>query len=142
MSDDISKADEIKHLTTPLKFKDSKAYDNTGKLISCTETLYDVRYIIEPKEDVLSDDEILQYAPQSRAASKIRLKRGSGDISDILLVHKSLPQILGLFYTVLICITVVVVYRVDKLLMLILLVLYIIPLIYLYIISNYSYTNI
>ena len=136
MSNENTKADEIKHLTTPLKFEGSKAFDNNGKIISCTETLYDVRYIIEPREGILSDDEILQYAPQSRAASKVRLNRGLGDLSDILLLHNSLPQILGLFYIILICISVIVIFRANKLLMLILLVLYIIPLIYLYTIFN------
>ena len=109
MSNENTKADEIKHLTTPLKFEGSKAFDNNGKIISCTETLYDVRYIIEPREGILSDDEILQYAPQSRAASKVRLNRGLGDLSDILLLHNSLPQILGLFYIILICISVIVI---------------------------------
>ena len=136
MSNENTKADEIKHLTTPLRFEGSKAFDNSGKIICCTETLYDVRYIIEPREGILSDDEILQYAPQSRAASKVRLNRGLGDLSDILLLHESLPQILGLFYIILICISVIVIYRANKLLMLFLLVLYIIPVIYLYTIFN------
>lgn len=69
-----SKAHEIKRLTTPLTFKNSKAYDDEGNIINCVETLYDVRYILEPRKGILSDDEILKYAPKSKAASEIRLK--------------------------------------------------------------------
>ena len=131
-----SKSDEIKRLSTPLTFKNSKAYDDNGKIINSTETLYDVRYIIEPDENLLSDDEILQYAPQSKSASKIRIKRGTSDISDILLIHESLPQILGLLYVILICISIPIFYMGNKFIMLGLLIVYIVPLIYLYIIFN------
>ena len=91
MSGEITKAQEIKRLTTPLKFRDSKAYDCEGNLIKCVETISDVRFIIEPRSGILTDDEILQYAPDSKAASKIRLDRGIGNIQDALLVHESLP---------------------------------------------------
>ena len=70
-----SKAQEIKRLTTPLTFKNSHAYDNDGNMVNCVETINDVRYILEPKEGILSDDEILKYAPKSKAASKVRLER-------------------------------------------------------------------
>ena len=136
MSDENIKTDEIKRLTTPLTYKNSKAFDCNGKLINCVETLYDVRYIVEPKEGVLSDDEILQYAPQSRKASEVRLKRGIHDISDILLIHETLPQIIGLIYVILICVTVPVVLNGNRYVMLVLLIVYIIPLIYLYLIFN------
>lgn len=36
----------------------------------------------EPKKGILTDDEILKYAGNSKAASKIRLNRGIGDNSD------------------------------------------------------------
>ena len=101
-----SKASEIKRLATPLTFKNSKAYDSEGNVIKCIETINDVRYIIEPREGILTEDEILQYAPKSKAASKIRLKRGLGNNNDVLLVHESLPWILGIFYMILICIAV------------------------------------
>ena len=136
MLDDKTKSEEIKRLTTPLKFKNSKAYDSNGKIINCVETLYDVRYIIEPAEGILSDDEILQYAPQSKTASKIRLMRGTCDISDILLAKGSLPQILALFYVILICISIPIYTYANKIILLILLVLAIIPLIYLYTLFN------
>ena len=131
-----SKASEIKRLATPLTFKNSKAYDSEGNVIKCIETINDVRYIIEPREGILTEDEILQYAPKSKAASKIRLKRGLGNNNDVLLVHESLPWILSIFYMILICIAVPVFFSGNRLVMLLLLVLFIVPLIYLYRIFN------
>ena len=131
-----SKASEIKRLATPLPFKNSKAYDSEGNVIKCIETINDVRYIIEPREGILTEDEILQYVPKSKAASKIRLKRGLGNNNDVLLVHESLPWILGIFYMILICIAVPVFFSGNRLVMLLLLVLFIVPLIYLYRIFN------
>lgn len=131
-----SKAHEIKRLTTPLSFKNSKAYDANGKLIKCTETLSDVRFIVEPNTGILSDDEVLQYAPQSKLASSIRLKRGFGDIEDILLVYESLPWFLGLYYVILICMVVPVLYSKNAMWMFLFLILFIVPLVYLYYIFN------
>ena len=37
---------------------------------------------LEPDEKLLSEDEILRYAPKSAAASRIRLAHGKGNISD------------------------------------------------------------
>ena len=136
MTIDSRKTVEIKRLNTPLTFKDSRAYDNEGKLLSCSETLSDVRFIIEPKENILTDDEILQYAHDSKAASQIRLKRGFGEISDVLLIHQSLPWIFALYYVVLVCIAIPSVYSGNKFSMFILLILAIIPLIYSYKIFN------
>lgn len=131
-----SKAGEIKRLTTPLTFKNSKAYDSDGNVINCIETINDVRYIIEPREGILTEEEILQYAPKSKAASKIRLNKGLGNNNDVLLVHESLPWILGVFYMILICISVPVLYGGNRFAMLLLLILFIVPLIYLYCIFN------
>ena len=131
-----SKASEIKRLTTPLTFKDSKAYDKDGNIIDCVETINDVRYVLEPREGILTEDEILQYAPKSKAASKIRLSRGLSNSNDVLLVHESLPWILGIFYMILICISVPVLHIANRMVMLLILVLFIIPLIYLYYIFN------
>ena len=136
MTIENSKAHEIKRLTTPLTFKNSKAYDDKGNVINCTETINDVRYILEPKEGILSDDEILQYAPKSKAASKVRLKRGIGNSSDILLIHESLPWISGLYYVILICIAIAVIHAGNRFAMLLILVLFIIPLIYMYRVFN------
>lgn len=132
MTIQTQKSDEIKRLTTPLTFKDSKAYDKDGNLIKCTETLSDVRFIVEPKGNLLNDNEILQYAPQSKSASKIRLQRGLGDMSDVLLVHESLPWFFAIFYVFLICIAVPIVYAKNIIAMYIILVLIVLPLLYLY----------
>ncbi len=136
MSVETPKSGEIKRLTTPLKFKDLKAYDSKGNLLKCSETLSDVRFIVEPRPHFLNDDEVLQYAPESKTASAIRLKRGIGTNQDVLLIHESLPWILGLFYTVLICITVPISISKNLIAMYVLLVLFILPLLYLYYIFN------
>ena len=138
MSNETPKSNEIKRLTTPLTIKDFKAYDSEGNLLKCSETLSDVRFIVEPKQNILNDNEILQYAPQSKSASQIRLKRGFGNIQDILLVHESLPWILGLFYVVLICIAVPVTFSKNIVGMYLILVLVILPLLYLYYIFNHK----
>lgn len=132
MTGRITKAQEIKRLTTPLTFKDSKAYDCEGKLISCVETLSEIKYIIEPREGILSDDEIMQYAPDSKAASQIRLNRGMGDMDDMLLIHESLPWLLGVYYVILVCITIPVIYIRNYVFAVILLILFIVPLLYAY----------
>ena len=132
MSGKITKAQEIKRLTTPLTFKDSKAYDCEGKLISCVETLSEIKYIVEPREGILSDDEITQYAPESKAASQIRLKRGFGDLSDMLLVHESLPWLLGLYYVILLSISLPILFNRNLFFSVIILVLFIVPILYAY----------
>ena len=145
MSIETPKSKEIKRLTTPLKFRDFKAYDSEGKLIKCSETLSDVRFIVEPKKGILTDNEILQYAPQSKSASAIRLKRGAGSYQDVLLIHESLPWILGLYYVVLLCVTIPIFTSKNAVAMYVLLVLVILPLLYLYYIlnlKNYSKNNI
>jgi hypothetical protein len=142
MSGENIKAKEIKRLTTPLTFTDSKAYDREGKLIKCVETLSEVKYIMEPKEGILTDDEILRYAPDSKAAARIRLKRGFGNMEDVLLVHESLPWIFGLYYVILICFAIPMVHAKNTLVLIVLLVLFILPLIYSYYIYNLkSYTS-
>lgn len=141
MSNGITKAQEIKRLTTPLSFKDSKAYDCEGNLIGCVETLKEVKYIIEPRQGILTDNEIMQYAPESKAASKIRLKRGQGNASDVLLVHESLPWLFGLYYVILVSISFIFFYNKSFFAMVFLLILAIIPLIYAYWIFNLKNYN-
>lgn len=136
MSSEIAKAQEIKRLTTPLKFRDSKAYDSEGNLIKCVETLSEVKFIIEPKEGILTDDEILQYAPDSKVASKIRLDRGIGSFNDALLVHESLPWYLGIYYVILISIFIPISYQRNLLGVFVLLILFIVPLVYAYAVLN------
>jgi hypothetical protein len=138
MSIETPKSNEIKRLTTPLTIRDFKAYDSQGKLLKCSETLSDVRFMVEPKENILKDNEILQYAPQSKAASQIRLKRGFGNVQDVLLVHESLPWILGLYYVVLICMAIPITFSNNVFGMYMVLVFVILPLLYLYYIFNYK----
>lgn len=138
MSIETPKSNEIKRLTTPLTIKDFKAYDSQGKLLKCSETISDVRFIVEPRPHILNDNEILQYAPQSKSASQIRLKRGFGNIQDILLVHESLPWILGLYYVALICAAIPIVFSKFIFGMYLVLVLIILPLLYLYYIFNFK----
>lgn len=57
------------------------------------------RRILEPKSGILSDDEILMYAPESKEACKIRLKRGIGNKSDKTTVNGDLIYILAVFLT-------------------------------------------
>ena len=143
MTIETPKTREIKRLTTPLTFKDYKAFDSSGGVVKYSETLSDVRLIVEPKENLLSDDEILQFAPLSKAASKVRLKRGFGNTQDILYINESAPWIIGLYYVLLICISYPIVYANISWMMVILLILYIIPLVYLYnIFKSSSYKTI
>lgn len=136
MNSQTPKSREIKRLTTPLTFENSRAYDSEGNLLKCSETLSDVRFTIEPKDNFLNDNEILQYAPESKSASKIRLKRGFGSIWDVLAIHESLPWILALYYTVLLSIAIPVTYEKHIFGMYLILVLFIIPLIYLFFVFN------
>ena len=136
MVDENIKAQEIKRLTTPLTFKNSKAYDCEDNIINCTETISETRYILEPRPGILNDEEILHYAPQSKAASKIRLNMGSGNFYDILRVHESLPWFLGLYYVLLICIAIPVNHSGNHFSMLIVLLLAVLPLLYLYRVFN------
>ncbi|MBR2558537.1 MAG: hypothetical protein IKE95_09285 [Methanobrevibacter sp.] len=130
------KAQEIKRLTTPLTFKKDKAYDCEGNIISCVETISEVKFIVEPRPGILSDEEILQYAPQSKAASKIRLRMGSGDTNDILLSHQSMPWILGLYYVILISIAIAFAHTGNKIYIYVVLLFVVLPLLYLYYVFN------
>lgn len=138
MNTPIPRYKEIKRLITPLTFKDSKAYDDHGNLVKCRETLSDVRFVIEPDGNLLNNDEILQYAPQSSAASRIRLERGIGNISDVFMAYEYLPGILLVFYVFLICISVPVVYVRNIAAMFVILVLMILPLLGMYYIFNFN----
>ena len=136
MSNENFKTQEIKRLTTPLKFKNSKAYDSNGDVVNCIETLSTVRYANEPKSGILTDDEILQYAPDSSAASHVKLKRGNGTISDILVVYEPLPWVTALYYLILVCISVPLVYDANKGLLFIILILAVLPLLFMYYLTN------
>lgn len=136
MVSDNSKMLEINRLKSPLKYRDYKVYDSNGNEIQSVETFSDLKYIIEPDPDILTDDEILEYAPKSKEASKIRLKRGFGDNSDVLLLNDSIPWIFALYYTILVCILIPVIYGANRLGMFFILIMAILPLVYLYYIFN------
>ena len=63
MAIENSKTGEIDKLKSPLKYDDLKVYDSKGSQINCIETLSDLKFIIEPDPNILSEEEILEYAP-------------------------------------------------------------------------------
>lgn len=136
MSNEDLKSQEIRRLTTPLTIKNNKVFDDKGKLLKCVETVSDVRFIIEPDDSLLSDKEILQYAPESKTASKIRLKMGIGDYTDVLLVNESIPWAVAFYYVVIISLSALVGFYGDLFIKIITLLLYIIPLLVLYYLFN------
>ena len=136
MVNENSKTVEINRLKSPLKYNDSKVFDSKGNQLKCFETFSDLKYIVEPNNSILSEEEILEYAPDSKEAAKIRLSRGVGDSSDVLLINDSVPSLLGFYYTAAICIAIPVFYSGIGLWMFVMLILFIIPLLYLYYIFN------
>ena len=136
MVNENSKTIEINRLKAPLKYKDSKVFDSKGNRLDCIETFSDLKYIVEPKGGILTEEEILEHAPNSKEAAKIRLSRGVGDNSDVLLINDSVPTILGFYYTVAVCLSVPVFYSRNSIWMFFILILFILPLIYLYYIFN------
>lgn len=136
MANDNSKTVEINRLKSPLKYEDCKIYDSHGNEIKGVETFSKLQYVIEPDSNILSDDEILEYAPNSKEAAKVRLRKGVGSNSDVMLIYDFLPWILGFYYTILICIAIPVFYGGIKSLMFFVLILAILPLLYLYYIFN------
>lgn len=136
------KQNEIRRLTTPPKFNDSKAYDSRGNRINCIETLSDLKFIVEPNVNILTEDEILEHAPESIEASKIRLAYGYGNNGDVMRVNNSLPWILGLYYVTAACIAIPVFYSGNSFGMFFMLIMFILPLVYLYYIFNLkNYTS-
>jgi len=71
------KEQEIEGLLNPQKQYDSHM------TINGNEYNYDGwgHIIVEPRPGILSDDEVLRYAPKSKAAKKIRKKRKKGFLS-------------------------------------------------------------
>lgn len=126
MADDY----EISRLKTPLSFDDYKSYDSKGDMANCVDLINQINFYIEPEGD-LTDSEILQYAPKSKAASKIRLDHGFGELHDILNINPSIPWIIGLYYVLLIYIAIPFVCNGLRLYMFIFLILSVIPLFYL-----------
>lgn len=136
MVNENSKSAEINRLKAPLKYKGSKVYDSNGNQLACVETFSDLKYIPEPNAGILSEDEILEHAPNSKEAAKIRLSRGVGDNSDVLLIYDYVPPVLGFYYTAAVCLAIPAFYSGNSLWMIFVLILFILPLIYLYYIFN------
>ena len=91
------KEKEIIRLTTPMSFPKIRNFslrvapkDCEGNLVPIIRGLNGNRFALEPKPGILTDDEILMYAPESKKASRIRLKRGIGSQSDKLTVNDNL----------------------------------------------------
>jgi len=101
---------EITRLTTPISFRHGNAYDSENNVLDCVETFSEFKHYIEPKPGILSEDEILKYARHSKAASLIRLQRGAGDFEDRLMINRSLPWFMGMYYVFLLCLAVPVAY--------------------------------
>ena len=136
MVNDSSKTNEIARLKAPLKYEGAKVFDSQKNQVTCIETISELRYVMEPDVSLLSEDEILQYAPQSKEAAKIRLKRGIGNNSDVMLINNSLPWVLGFYYTSLLGIAIPIIYVGSTLGMFFIILLVIISLIYLYYVFN------
>lgn len=91
------KEKEITRLTTPISYPKIgifsfriAARDCEGNPVELIRGFKGNRYSLEPKPGILSDDEILMFAPESKAASRIRLKRGRGSQSDKSTVNDNL----------------------------------------------------
>ncbi|WP_297979362.1 hypothetical protein [uncultured Methanobrevibacter sp.] len=92
------KRKEIKRLSSPISYKDKRAYDIEGNRVPYRrKNLFKKEYILEPKKDILSDDEVLRYAKESKLASKIRLKMGIAKFSDKLRVYATRIRNMWLF---------------------------------------------
>lgn len=81
---------EIKRLTSPLKYNYQGPFLRSVTDIEGNEikprrnptNFFDKSYIIEPKKGILTDDDILKYAGNSKIAAEIRLKKGMNNFSD------------------------------------------------------------
>lgn len=136
MVNENSKTVEINRLKSPLKYKDSKVFDSKGNQLACFETFSDLKYVVEPNSNILSEEEILEHAPNSKEAAKIRLSRGVGDSSDVLLINDSVPSLLGFYYTSAVCLAIPAFYSGNAFWMFFILILFVLPLVYLYYIFN------
>ena len=73
---------EIKRLTSSFIYAGENVYDIEGNLLHYKETSTGRKYFLEPKEGLLTDEDILKYAWDSEAASKVRLKMGMNRFED------------------------------------------------------------
>lgn len=97
------KEKEITRLTTPISypkignftFRVVGAKDCEGNPVPMIRGFRN-RFTLEPKPGILSDDEILMYAPESKESSRIRLKRGIGTQSDKSAVNGDLIYVVSI----------------------------------------------
>jgi hypothetical protein len=123
-----SKDQEILRLTSPVKIVDSKVFDVENQPLTCIETLSELKYIIEPKKGILTDNEILKYAPDSMAAAKIRIKNDIATMEDYYLAYNTLPWKLASYYVLLFMIMVPLISILSNWIIIFFLVLLLLPL--------------
>ncbi|MEE1116965.1 hypothetical protein [Methanosphaera sp.] len=122
-----SKDQEILRLTSPVKIVDSKAFDVEDQPLTCIETLSGLKYIIEPKKGILTDNEILKYAPDSMAAAKIRIKNDVATMDDYYLAYSTVPWKLASYYVIIFMIIVPLISILSNWLILLFIVLLLVP---------------
>lgn len=122
-----SKDQEILRLTSPVKIVDSKAFDVENQPLTCIETLSGLKYIIEPKKGILSENEILKYAPDSIAAAKLRIKNDIATMDDYYLAYSTLPWKLASYYVIVFMLMVPLISILSNWLILLFIVLLIVP---------------
>lgn len=122
-----SKDQEILRLTSPVKIVDSKAFDVENQPLTCIETLSGLKYIIEPKKGILTDNEILKYAPDSMAAAKIRIKNDVATMDDYYLAYSTVPWKLASYYVIIFMIMVPLISILSNWLILLFIVLLLVP---------------
>ncbi len=122
-----SKDQEILRLTSPVKIVDSKAFDVEDQPLTCIETLSGLKYIIEPKKGILTNNEILKYAPDSMAAAKIRIKNDVATMDDYYLAYSTVPWKLASYYVIIFMIMVPLISILSNWLILLFIVLLLVP---------------
>lgn len=122
-----SKDQEILRLTSPVKIVDSKAFDVEDQPLTCIETLSGLKYIIEPKKGILTDNEILKYAPDSMAAARIRIKNDVATMDDYYLAYSTVPWKLASYYVIIFMIMVPLISILSNWLILLFIVLLLVP---------------
>lgn len=122
-----SKDQEILRLTSPVKIVDSKAFDVEDQPLTCIETLSGLKYIIEPKKGILTDNEILKYAPDSMAAARIRIKNDVATMDDYYLAYSTVPWKLASYYIIIFMIMVPLISILSNWLILLFIVLLLVP---------------
>ena len=141
------KEKEITRLTTPISYPKLGGFtfrvapkDCEGNPVPIIRGFRN-RFVLEPKHGILSDDEILMYAPESKESSKIRLKRGMGTQSDKTTVNGDLICVLSisiaflLFFGIFLLISGNLIVRFISALIIIIMIM---PYIYVMYIKNYT----